>query len=155
MTVSSSSGTRSQPGWSAASRFFLGSTFAFEPFQVDVGVIDILHGVGNESVTGHFSYGLMHLTSNVSIRRVPGRLAAKLDEVECLTRVHLHDKSHVVRERDDVLGNVGAQIISDVFIELAGSVHDCGPLRVQSLTLDVSRELITETSRVSLPFQGP
>ena len=61
-------------------------------------------------VTGNFIDGAMHLMGDPSVGRMPGRLAAQLDQVEGLPGVHLHDEAHVEGERHHVLGHVGPEI---------------------------------------------
>src|SRR3972149_7495296 len=66
----------------AAARF--GPPLRIEPFEVDPGVVDESHRVGNQAVPGHLDDLTVHLLDHPAIGGVPGRLAAQLDGGEGL-----------------------------------------------------------------------
>ena len=57
------------------------------------------------------TYRLVHAVGHLTVGRVPGGLTPQLDEVESLSRVHLHHKPDVVGKRHHVLSDVDAQLI--------------------------------------------
>src|SRR3970040_862741 len=89
---------------------------AGETFQLYVAVVDVIHRIGDQSMPRHLFDRPVHLVGHPSVGRMTGGLAAQLDEMERLTRVHLHDEPNVECEGHDILGDVGSQVVAQILL---------------------------------------
>ncbi len=94
----------------------------------------------------------MHLQGHPSIGGVPCGLGAKLDQMEGLPGVHLHDEANLERKRDDVLGYISPDHPEDFLMERTGLFHDPAKVGGHARFLKLGRTLITEPCAQALPL---
>src|SRR5699024_4280444 len=78
--------------------------FGVEAFQTGIrAVVDMHHRCCDRPMTSLFSDEIVHLLSDLTIGRMALWAASQFDEVHGFTRVHLHDETNAIRQRNRIL----------------------------------------------------
>ena len=80
----------------------LGGALGVETLEVDVGVVDVAHQLGDGPVAGLLGDEPVHVLDDLAVLGMALRPAAQLDEVHRLAGVHLHDVADAEGEADGV-----------------------------------------------------